>query len=77
MSTENFVFCVVSFLARYSVFKSLDREPIQGTEVQLGSRDGRVVVLFTGPQGNKRAKNLRKDLDEALIGWKALLDIRP
>jgi hypothetical protein len=36
---------------RYSVFKSLDQEPIQGIEVRLGNSGGKVIIEFTGPNG--------------------------
>jgi hypothetical protein len=62
---------------RYSVFKTLDREPIQGNEVSLGNKGGKVIVCFLGPLGTKRARVLRNDLDGALAGWKSLLDVRP
>jgi hypothetical protein len=53
---------------RYSVFKGLNREPIQGTEVQLGYRDQKVVVRFEGGPGRGRARKLSDELDKALIG---------
>jgi hypothetical protein len=62
---------------RYSVFKALDAEPIQGTEVELGAPADKVVLRFVGPQGPKRANKLRANLNEALDGWTMLLDAEP
>lgn len=62
---------------RYSVFKGLNREPIQGTEVQLGYRDQKVVVRFEGGPGRGRARKLSDELDKALIGWTSLLEVQP
>jgi hypothetical protein len=41
---------------RYSVFKMLDREPIQGIEVELGNTGGKVSLSFREPNGEKRAE---------------------
>jgi hypothetical protein len=62
---------------RYSVFKALDAEPIQGTEVELGSTVDKIVLRFLGPHGRKRANKLRGKLNDALNGWTVLLDVEP
>jgi hypothetical protein len=62
---------------RYSVFKDLDREPIQGIEVKLGLDKGKVVVQFLEPNAIARARKLAKDLDQALAGWRELVEICP
>ena len=62
---------------RYSVKKAIGREPIQGIEVQLGVQDGKILVRFEEPESGKRAKKVVKGLDEALEGWRDILDIQP
>jgi hypothetical protein len=62
---------------RYSVFKSLDSEPIQGVEVELGSDSGKVVLKFIELNSEKRAKKLRDNLDDALKDWGDVLEVRP
>ncbi len=62
---------------RYSVFKALDSEPIQGTEVELGSKAGKILVHFVGSSGPSHAKKLRSNLDEALSDWATVLEIGP
>jgi len=62
---------------RYSVFKKLDSEPIQGIEVELGSKSGKVFLRFKEPDAVKRAKKVRKELDQALAGWRDLLEVQP
>jgi hypothetical protein len=59
------------------VFKDLDREPIQGIEVKLGLDKGKVVVQFLEPNAIARARKLAKDLDQALAGWRELVEICP
>jgi hypothetical protein len=61
---------------RYSVFKDLDREPIQGIEVKLGVDHDRVVVQFLEPNASDRAGNLIKELNKALAGWSDLVEVR-
>jgi hypothetical protein len=60
---------------QYSVFKDLGREPIQGTEIDLGHRDGKVIVRFLQPNARKRAEKVIKDLDQALVGWSDILEV--
>jgi hypothetical protein len=62
---------------RYSVFKKLDSEPIQGIEVELGVKKRKVFLRFKEPNGVKRARKVRDELDQALAGWKNLLDVQP
>lgn len=62
---------------RYSVFKGLDREPVQGSEVTLENCAGRIVVTFVGPNGEKHAKKRRDELTASLDNWDALLSIAP
>jgi hypothetical protein len=62
---------------RYSVFKALDSEPIQGIDVELGTESGKVAVKFLGGLGANRAKKLKSNLNAALADWTALLDVRP
>jgi hypothetical protein len=62
---------------RYSVFKKLDREPIQGTEVKLGHSAGKILVEFGEPHSRSRAKKLRKNLRVALRDWAKFLEVRP
>jgi hypothetical protein len=64
---------------RYSVFKSLDSEPIQGTEIELGLAGDKIAIRFicASTLAAKRAKKTRGDLDDALSDWKALVDITP
>ena len=62
---------------RYSVFKKLDTEPIQGIEVELGSKSGKVLLRFKEPDAVKRAKKVRQELDQALAGWRDLLEVQP
>jgi hypothetical protein len=61
---------------RYSVFKDLDREPIQGIEVKLGAERGKVLVQFLEPNASSRAAKLEKDLDKTLDGWRELVEVR-
>jgi hypothetical protein len=61
---------------RYSVFKKLDSEPIQGIEVELGSESGKIFLRFKEPDAVKRAKKVRGELDQALAGWRDLLEIQ-
>jgi hypothetical protein len=60
---------------RYSVFKGLDREPIQGIEVMLGSNHGKIIVQFLEPNAASGAVKLTKDLDKALSGWRDLVEV--
>jgi hypothetical protein len=60
---------------RYSVFKSLDQEPIQGTEVMLGVLSGKVKLEFLGSEKNRRTKKLIGDLDGSLLDWQSVLDV--
>ncbi|MCG2639419.1 MULTISPECIES: hypothetical protein [Bradyrhizobium] len=64
---------------RYSVFKRLDvdREPIQGIEVELGFRNGKIIVRFKEPNAVDRAKEVRKGLDKSLSAWSDIVEIRP
>ncbi len=62
---------------RYSVFKGLDYEPVQGNDVTLENRAGRIIVTFVGPNGEKHAKKRRDELNAALENWDALLSIGP
>jgi hypothetical protein len=62
---------------RYSVFKKLDREPIQGVEVRLGHNLGRILVEFGEPNSKSRAEKLRKNLNMALTDWAKLVEVRP
>jgi hypothetical protein len=62
---------------RYSVRKALDSEPIQGNEVKLGVRSGKIKLHFLDPDGAKRAKKVRRDLDTALKGWTKILELGP
>jgi hypothetical protein len=62
---------------RYSVFKTLDSEPIQGIEVELGNSAGLVQVSFVGPAGPSRAINLRNNFDESLKDWDELIEVLP
>jgi hypothetical protein len=68
---------VVEEWDRYSVFKVLDAEPIQGTEVELGTSADKMVLRFLGSQGLKRANKLRGNLDDALKGWAMMLKVEP
>jgi hypothetical protein len=61
---------------RYSVFKDLDREPIQGIEVKLGLVSDKIVVQFLEPNATGRAEKLTKELDQALAEWRDLVEIR-
>jgi hypothetical protein len=58
---------------RYSVFKDLDREPIQGIEVKLGAQRDKIFVQFLEP---KATAKLEEDLDKALSGWRDLVELR-
>jgi hypothetical protein len=60
---------------RYSVFKSLDQEPIQGTEVMLGVLSGKVKLEFLGSEKIRRTKKLIGDLDGSLLDWQSVLDV--
>jgi hypothetical protein len=62
---------------RYSVFKKLVSEPIQGIEVELGTKGGKVFLRFKEPNATNRAKRVRKELDQALAGWRGLLEVQP
>jgi hypothetical protein len=62
---------------RYSVFKALDSEPIQGIDVELGTDAGKIVVQFLGPLGSKRARKLKSNLSASLADWAAILEVRP
>jgi hypothetical protein len=62
---------------RYSVFKAPDREPIQGSEVELGKQGGKIMLHFNGPSGAPRARKLRENLDAALVDWRKLVDVGP
>jgi hypothetical protein len=62
---------------RYSVFKVLDGEPIQGTEVELGTVADKIVLRFRGPAAPKRANKLRGNLNDALKDWATLLKVEP
>ena len=62
---------------RYSVKKRLDSEPIQGIEVELGSKSSMIFLRFKEPDALKRAAKVRKELDQALAAWKDLLEIQP
>jgi hypothetical protein len=62
---------------RYSVFKALDREPIQGIEVELGTLNGKVVLCFKEPNAAGRSKKVIEELDGALKGWRDLLEVQP
>jgi hypothetical protein len=61
---------------RYSVFKSLDQEPIQGIEVNLGNSGGKVIVQFLGPHGDAHREKVRKALAVALADWHELLEVK-
>jgi hypothetical protein len=61
---------------RYSVFKEPDREPIQGIEVELGAKAGKVFLRFKEPNAVKRAEKVRKELDQALANWSDLLEVQ-
>jgi hypothetical protein len=60
---------------RYSVFKDLDREPIQGIEVKLGAQRDKILVQFLEPNARSRAERLEKDLEKALSGWRELVEV--
>lgn len=60
---------------RYHVVKEADREPIQGSEVELGSEAGRVVIRFTGARGKQHARKVRRALDEALSSWGSVVQV--
>jgi hypothetical protein len=62
---------------RYSVFKSIDREPIQGIEVELEKNAGKIVVRFKEPDAQKRAGKVIEELDKALTGWNDIVDVEP
>jgi len=62
---------------RYSVFKKLAGEPIQGIEVELGTKAGKVVLRFKEPDAVKRAKKVRKELNQSLVAWSDLLEVQP
>ncbi len=62
---------------RYSIFKALDREPIQGIEVELGVQRGKVVLCFKEPNAADRSRKVIKELDVALEGWRDLLKVQP
>lgn len=62
---------------RYSVFKALDREPVQGIEVALGNEKGKILLRFDEPNGTTRAGKVVKELDQALEGWRELLEVGP
>jgi hypothetical protein len=62
---------------RYSVFKKLDREPIQGTEVRLGHNLDKVIIEFGEPNSKVRADKLKKNLSAALTDWGKFVDVRP
>jgi hypothetical protein len=68
---------VVQEWNRHSVFKDLDREPIQGIEVKIGAEGDKVIVLFLPPNASERAARVTKELDKALDGWKDVVEIRP
>jgi hypothetical protein len=53
---------------RYSVFKSLGREPIQGIEVELGFERDKIILVFKEPNAAKRAQKVRDGLNESLEG---------
>lgn len=61
---------------RYSVFKALDREPIQGIEVELGAKAGQILLRFREPNAVQRAEKVRKELDQALENWGDLLEVQ-
>lgn len=62
---------------RYSVFKDLEREPIQGIEVELGAERHKIVMQFTQPNAAVRAAKMRKNLEQALNGWSDFLEVNP
>lgn len=62
---------------RYFVFKDLDREPLQGTEVKLGFNGTRVVVEFVDPDATNRAKKTIGDLNESLTDWGSYVEVAP
>jgi hypothetical protein len=62
---------------RYSVFKKLDSEPIQGIEVELGAKKSKIFLRFKEPNAVERARKVRDELNQALSGWKNLLDVQP
>jgi hypothetical protein len=62
---------------RYSVFKALAREPIQGIEVELGTKAGKIFLRFKEPNAFKRAEKVRKELNQALADWSDLLEVQP
>ena len=62
---------------RYSVFKDLDREPVQGSEVDLGNDRGRVTMTFTGPAAASRSEKARIDLNIALVDWERFVELSP
>ena len=61
---------------RYYVFHSSDRSPVQGTDVLLGMEGGKLVVAFPAEMQTK-ADKVREDLDQALAGWEAHVEVRP
>lgn len=50
------------------------RLPMQGIDVKLGTSSGRVVLEFPSV---KAAERVREGLNEALLEWDSVLEVRP
>ncbi len=62
---------------RYSVFKTLHRDPVQGNEVSLSHENGKIVLSFSSPKAQKNADDAREELDDSLEDWQSLIEIKP
>jgi hypothetical protein len=60
---------------RYSVFKTLDREPTQSCEVELGKERDKVRLRFVGERSRKLAGQLRRELGKSLSGWQKVVRV--
>jgi hypothetical protein len=56
---------------RYFVFNSVERVPVQGVDVELGTENGLIVVKVP----EKLQKKIVKDLTSALAGWDKIVKI--
>ena len=59
---------------RYFVFALPDRVPIQGADVYLEHKEGRIILDLAEAE---RAGKVRKDLNAALVGWEDVVEVLP
>lgn len=62
---------------RYSIFKDLDHEPVQRSELELGSNGRRVILEFLGLSAGRRSGKVKEDLTDALVDWESFVDVHP